>query len=393
MNARLADRVERLQPSPTLAVSTKAKAMTAAGHPVISLAAGEPDLPTPAVAIEAAMKALLDGATRYTAVKGIPELRAAIAQDSARARGHQYDAATEVVVTVGAKQALYNLFQVLLEQGEEVLLPLPSWVSYAPQVELAGGVGVAVKGCADDGFFPTVEALEQTVTAKTRAVVLTSPSNPTGLVATPEQIETVSRWAVERGLMIVSDEIYRRICFSDAPKFVSPLSIVGADHVVVVDGVSKSHCMTGWRIGWALGPAAIISAMTKIQSHQTSNPTAVSQHAALAALKHGDSHVDELVQSLETRRDIFVRRLASIQGVKALYPHGAFYVFVDVRSVLHATEDDVAFCQALLEEQAVAAVPGSAFGSPGWLRMSIAVSVDELESAADRLETFVNDRG
>ena len=392
MNARLAHRVERLLPSPTLAVSSKAKAMTAAGHPVISLAAGEPDLPTPAVAVEAAMKALLDGATRYTAVKGIPELLLAIAEDSSRARGYRHDETTEVVVTVGAKQALFNLFQVLLDDGDEVLLPQPSWVSYAPQVELAGGVAVAVEGFAEEGFFPTTEALERVVTPKTRALVLTSPSNPTGLVATPEQVEAASRWAVERGLTIVSDEIYRRIRFSDAPQIVSPLSVVGPQNVVVIDGVSKSHCMTGWRIGWALGPAPIISAMTKIQSHQTSNPAAVSQYAALAALKHADAHVEDLVQSLEARRNLFVGRLGSISGVTALQPQGAFYVFVDVRDVLEDKEDDVSFCQALLEQQSVAAVPGSAFGAPGWLRMSIAVSADDLERAADRLENFVNDR-
>ena len=392
MNARLAHRVQRLVPSPTLAVSTRAKAMTDAGYPVISLAAGEPDLPTPTVAIEAAIKALRDGETRYTPVKGIPELLNEVAHESFLARGHRHDAATEVVVTVGAKQALFNIFQVLLDDDEEVLLPQPSWVSYAPQVELAGGVGVAVEGRAEEGFFPTIEALERAVTPKTRGLVLTSPSNPTGLIATPEQVEGVSRWAVERGVMIVSDEIYRRIRFSDAPALVSPLSIVGSEHVVVIDGVSKSHCMTGWRIGWALGPAAIIGAMAKVQSHQTSNPATVSQYAALAALKHADAHVDDLVRSLEKRRNLFVPRIDSITGVTALHPQGAFYVFVDVREVLDEHEDDVAFCQALLKHQSVAVVPGSAFGSPGWLRMSIAVPTEDLEVAADRLETFVNDR-
>ena len=392
MNARLANRVARLLPSPTLAVSSKAKAMSAAGHPVISLAAGEPDLPTPTVAVEAAMKALLDGATRYTPVKGIPALCQAIADDSERARGYRHDPSREVVVTVGAKQALFNVFQVLLDQGDEVLLPLPSWVSYAPQVDLAGGVAVSVEGKPEDGFFPAIDALEAVVTDRTRALVLTSPSNPTGMVATPEQVKSASQWAAERGIMVVSDEIYRRIRFSDAPEVVSPLAFVSPEHVVVIDGVSKSHCMTGWRIGWALGPEPVISAMIKIQSHQTSNPTAVSQHAALAALRNAEEHVATLVESLEGRRDQFIDRLTQIEGLGVLRPQGAFYTFVDVGLFLAPGEDDVAFCEALLEDQAVAVVPGTAFGAPGWLRMSIAVSLEDLDVAADRLEAFVNGR-
>ncbi|MEE2834858.1 MAG: pyridoxal phosphate-dependent aminotransferase [Myxococcota bacterium] len=393
MTQHIASRAQRLQPSPTLAVSSQAKAMRAQGHPVISLAAGEPDLATPEVVIKAAQRALEAGATRYTPVKGIPKLCAAIADDSKRARQVACDPEREVIVTVGAKQALYNAFQVLLEPGDEVLLPLPSWVSYAPQVELAGGVAVPVAGRAELGFYPSIEALEQAVSDRSRLLVLTSPSNPTGLVAQPSQVEAVCHWAVSRGLTIISDEIYRRICFRDAPALLSPQTVVGTEHVVVVDGVSKSHCMTGWRIGWAVAPSSVIGAMAKLQSHQTSNAAAVAQHAAFTALLEADDHVRQLVQSLEARRDVFVPRLRSIEGLEALWPQGAFYVFADVRQALAEGEDDLAFCQGLLREQAVAAVPGSAFGAPGWLRLSLAAPQADLDAAADRIEAYLNDRG
>jgi aspartate aminotransferase len=392
MSFRLADRVARLVPSPTLAVSAKAKGMLAAGEPVISLAAGEPDLPTPSLVVEAAVQALRNGATCYTEVKGIPALRQAIAADGLRARGHRYDPDTEVLVTVGAKQALFNLFQALLNEGDEVLLPLPSWVSYAPQIELAGGCAVSVAASPEDGFFPSIESLEAARNECTRALVWASPSNPTGRVAEPEQVRAVAEWAAEHDILIISDEIYRRICFSDAPSCVSPLEFSSPQQVVIIDGVSKSHCMTGWRIGWAMGPAPLIAAMTKIQSHQTSNPTTVSQHAALAALKGCDAHVDELVASLELRRDRFCKRLAHIDGLRVLPPQGAFYVFVDLNAALLPGEDDLAFCDALLSDQAVAVVPGSAFGAPGWLRMSIALPLEDLMTAADRLQEFLEKR-
>ena len=296
------------------------------------------------------------------------------------------------MVTVGAKQALFNLFQALLDTGDEVLLPLPSWVSYGPQVELAGGVAVPVPARPEDGFFPSLESLDAACSERCRALVWTSPNNPTGRVATPAQVESVARWAVSRDILLISDEIYRRICFSDAPQWQSPLQYIDPDKAVVIDGVSKSHCMTGWRIGWAMGPAPLIAAMTKVQSHQTSNPTAVSQHASLAALLDGDAHVAALVASLETRRDQFIARLQRIEGLGVLRPQGAFYALIDISAFLLDGEDDVAFCGALLEDKAVAAVPGSAFGAPGWLRVSIAVASEDLSAAADRLETFVNGR-
>jgi aspartate aminotransferase len=375
-----------------LAVSAKAKAMLAAGEPVISLAAGEPDLPTPSLVVEAAAQALRDGATRYTPVKGIPALRQAIAVDGFRARGHRHDPEAEILVTVGAKQALFNLFQAFLNDGDEVLLPLPSWVSYAPQVELAGGRAVSVAASPEDGFFPSIESLEAARSERSRALVWTSPSNPTGRVATPEQVRAMAEWAAEHNILIISDEIYRRICFSDAPRCASPVEFAAPNQVVIIDGVSKSHCMTGWRIGWAMGPAPLIAAMTKIQSHQTSNPTTVSQHAAVVALSECDTHVDELTASLELRRDAFCERLGQIPGLSILPPQGAFYVFVDLNAVLLPDEDDLVFCDALLSDKAVAVVPGSAFGAPGWLRMSIALALEDLMSAADRLQKFLENR-
>jgi aspartate aminotransferase len=386
-------RAAAVNPSATLAISARAKALAAAGEPVISLAAGEPDFETPAHVVEAASLALRNGATRYTPVAGMVSLREAIAQDSEAARG-QPVRISEVVVTAGAKQALYNLFQVLLNPGDEVLLPSPSWVSYAPQIGLAQGRAVPVACAATDRFFPSVEALEACRTPRTKVLVLNTPSNPTGLMPTHAQLTAVTRYAAEHGLWLISDEIYRRICFSDGPGFLSPAQVDGVnlERLCIVDGVSKSHAMTGWRLGWLLAPPVVAAAAARFQSHQSSNAAAVSQHAALAALTGDQTFVGEMVQALHRRRDLLLARVAAIPGLEVHRPDGAFYAFLDVRGVLNEGEDDFGFCTALLDGERLALVPGSAFCAPGFVRLSIAASDALISAACDRIERFVAER-
>jgi aspartate aminotransferase len=386
-------RAAAVEASATLAISARAAALAAAGEPVISLAAGEPDFPTPSHVIEAATQALRDGATRYTPVAGMVSLREAIAADSKSGRGIESNAA-EVVVTAGAKQALYNVFQVLLNPGDEVLLPSPSWVSYAPQIGLADGRAVVVPCTAAERFFPSVEALEAVRTERSRVIVLNSPSNPTGLMPTHQQMAAVTLFAAQHGLWLISDEIYRRICFADGPGFLSPAQVDGVDldRLCIVDGVSKSHAMTGWRLGWLIAPKAIAAAVARLQGHQSSNAATVSQHAALAALTGDQTSVGEMVAALTRRRDLLIRRVAAIDGVNMVRPDGAFYALLDVRDLLLEGEDDFAFCAALLDQERLALVPGGAFMAPGFVRLSIAASDAQIAAGCDRIEAFVGRR-
>jgi len=387
--AKISSRLLEIKPSVTLAVTQKAGELRAKGIDVISLSAGEPDFATPAHIVAAAKQALDDGMTRYTPVAGIPALRQAVAKESAEARGVACDP-SRVVVTVGAKHALFNFFQAVLDPGDVVVVPAPYWVSYPDQVLLAGGQPVFVQTRAEDGFALRPEDLEKVIGPKTKAVVINTPSNPTGGVYTREQTEAITRFALDRGLWVLSDEIYRDLVYEGA-EHVSPLTAAGgegAERVFVVDGVSKTYAMTGWRIGWGIGDPELIGAMSKIQGQSTSNPTSLAQAGALAAVEQPSDFLEEWCAQYRRRRDVIVQGLEAIPGVTCTVPQGAFYVLPDVSHYVERLgrgASDIELATLLLEKANVATVPGSAFGAPGFIRLSYATSLEMIEKGLERL--------
>jgi len=387
--AKISSRLLEIKPSVTLAVTQKAGELRARGIDVISLSAGEPDFDTPPHIVAAAKQALDEGKTRYTPVAGIPELRRAVAEQSAGARGVACDP-SQVVVTVGAKHALFNFFQAVLDPGDVVVVPAPYWVSYPDQVLLAGGQPVFVQTRPEDGFALRPEDLEKVLGPKTKAVVINTPSNPTGGVYTREQTEAITRFALDRGLWILSDEIYRDLVYEGA-EHVSPLTVAGgegAERVFVVDGVSKTYAMTGWRIGWGIGDPELIKAMSKIQGQSTSNPTSLAQAGALAAVERPCDFLEDWRAQYLERRDAIVRGLEAIPGVTCTVPQGAFYVLPDVSHYVEKLgrgASDIELATLLLEKANVATVPGSAFGAPGFIRLSYATSLELIEKGVERL--------
>lgn len=384
---RVSSRLSRIKPSVTLAVTAKAQELRAGGVDVISFSAGEPDFPTPEHIVEAAVKALHEGATRYTPVPGTPALRKAVAAQSVDVRGVDCDPA-EVIVTVGAKHALYGFFQAILEPGDEVIIPAPYWVSYPDQVLLAGGEPVIVETVAADGWILTPDKLQAAAGPRTRVVVINSPSNPTGGVYPPGAMEAITEKARELGLWIVSDEIYRDLIYGDG-RHVSPLS-VGTDRskIFVVDGVSKTYAMTGWRIGWGIGDRDVIAAMSKIQGQSTSNPTTVAQAAALAAITSPADFLPGWKAQYVARRDAMVEGLREMESVNCMIPDGAFYVLPEVTALvrrLGSEATDVDLATYLLEEAHVATVPGSGFGVPGHIRLSYATSMEAIRIGLERM--------
>jgi aspartate aminotransferase len=379
---KIASRLSSIKPSSTLAVTQKAQELKARGVDVISFSAGEPDFDTPPHIVEAAARAMRDGMTRYTAVAGVPKLREAIAAESQRIRGVPC-AAKQVIVTTGAKHALYGFFHAILNPGDEVVIPAPYWVSYPDQVLLAGGAPVCVATSAEDDWVLTPAALERAVTPRTVAIVLNSPSNPTGGLYSRDAITAVTRRALELDLWIIADEIYRDLIY-DGFEHVSPLSAAAAkrEKVFVVDGVSKTYAMTGWRIGWGIGDPEVIAAMATIQGQETSNAASMCQAAALAAIDGPKEFLAGWREQYAKRRDAMVAGLNRIPGVKCRMPRGAFYALPDVREICarmggDATDTHVA--TYLLEQGRVATVPGSAFGAPGYVRLSYATSMGEIE--------------
>ena len=379
--SKVSSRLGVIKPSVTLAVTAKAQAMRAEGVDVVSFSAGEPDFDTPAHIVEAAVKALWDGATRYTPVAGIPVLREAVARQSAGARGGSCEA-SEVIVTVGAKHALYGFFQAVLDPGDEVVVPAPYWVSYPDQVLLAGGRPIIAETSAGDGWALTAEKLEEVAGPRTRAVVINSPSNPTGSIYSREAMAAVVGKALELGLWVVSDEIYRDLIYGDS-RHVSPLEVAeDREKIFVVDGVSKTYAMTGWRIGWGIGDPEVVAAMAKIQGQSTSNPASVAQAAALEAITSRADFLEDWRRQYVERRDVMVEGLRGMDSVECRTPDGAFYVLPDVSKLLgrlgpEATDVDLA--SYLLEEAHVATVPGSGFGAPGHIRLSYATSMKEID--------------
>ncbi|HUT78167.1 MAG TPA: pyridoxal phosphate-dependent aminotransferase [Polyangia bacterium] len=387
---QLSTRLDEIKPSPTLAVTQKAQELRARGIDVISFSAGEPDFDTPPHIREAAKAALDRGATRYTAVAGIPELREAVAKESATVRGVPCEPA-QVVITVGAKHALFGFFLAVLDPGDEVIVPAPYWVSYPDQVRFAGGKPVIVETRVEDGWVLTPDNLSRAATPRTRALVLNTPSNPTGGIYGREALAALTSRALELGLWVVADEIYRELVYDGFEHF-SPLSVVdgaGRSRIFVVDGVSKSFAMTGWRIGWGIGDPDLIKGIAKIQGQSTSNATTMAQHAALAAVTGPRDFLDGWRSEYARRRDVIVAGLERMPGVSCPKPLGAFYALPDVSALvakLGAGATDVELANHLLEEARVATVPGTAFGAPGHIRLSYATSMNAIEQGLSRME-------
>ena len=398
-HARLSARIAAIAESATLKVDAKAKALQAEGRPVISYAAGEPDFATPDHIVEAALAATRDPKNyRYTPAAGLPELREAVAAKTLRDSGLEVGAG-QVVVTNGGKQAVYQAFQVLLDEGDEVLVPTPYWTTYPEAIKLAGGRQVDVFAGADQGYLVTVEQLEAARTDRTKVLLFVSPSNPTGAVYAPEQVKAIGEWALEHGIWIVSDEIYQNLTYADdvdgvPPRAVSVVEAVPelANQTILVNGVAKTYAMTGWRLGWMVGPADVIKGAANLQSHLTSNVSNISQRAAIAALNGPQDAVEEMRRAFDRRRRTIVAELSKIEGVTVPVPQGAFYVYPDVSGLLGREWGGVTpttsleLADLMLEQAEVAAVPGEAFGPSGYLRLSYALGDGPLLEGIQRLQ-------
>ena len=391
----LAQRVLRVKPSPTLAVSARAAALRAAGEDIIGLGVGEPDFDTPDHIKQAAIRAIENGQTRYTAVDGTPELKNAIINKFKRDNGLSYQL-DEVLASSGGKQSFFNLTQALLNPGDEVIIPAPYWVSYPDMVRLADGEPVIIKAGLDQHFKITAEQLEAAISPKTRLLVLNSPSNPTGVAYNRAELQELAEVLLRHpNILVATDDMYEHILWSKDP-FVN---IVNAceelfPRTIVLNGVSKAYAMTGWRIGYAGGPRPLIQAMKKVQSQSTSNPASISQAAACEALDGDQSCIDLMVKAFKERHDFVVARLNQLQGVRCAEADGTFYSLPDFSPVikrLDAVTNDVELAEFILQKAGVALVPGSAFGAPGHLRLSFATSMDILEDALGRIEKTVSD--
>lgn len=389
---KLSKRAMQLESSVTLAAAAKAKQLKSEGYDVLSLTVGEPDFPTPENIREAAVTAIRSGeASFYTQAAGIPELRRAVVDYMKTYYGLDYGI-EETIVTDGAKFALYALFQAVLDKGDEVIIPVPYWVSYAEQVKLAEGVPVFVEGLQEADFKVTVPQLEAARTEKTVAVLLNSPSNPTGMIYTKDELRTIGEWAVEHGLLIIADDIYGRLVYNG--NTFTPMATVSREirkNTIVINGVSKTYAMTGWRIGFAIGNKEIIAAMAKITSQSTSNPTAASQYAALEALTGEQDSVELMRQAFEERLNKLYPLVVAIPGVKLTKPQGAFYLFPNMAGTMELCGYDnvTTFVNDLLEDALVATVTGAGFGAPENLRISYAADWDTLEEAVRRITAFV----
>ena len=383
-------RISQLPASPTLAISAKAKSLAAAGRDVLNLSAGEPDFNTPEFIRRAACEALERGETRYTPADGTAELKRAIIDKFKQENGLEYEA-DQVIATTGAKQALFNAAMAALDPGDEVLIPAPYWVSYPAQAQLADAEPVLIQCPAERGFKLTPEALEQAITPKSRMLVLNSPGNPSGAVYTREELQALGAVLEKHeDLLIVSDDIYEHLIYNPDKPFANIAMAVPSlrERTLVVNGVSKAYAMTGWRLGYAAGPAWLVGAMKKLQSQSTSNPATASQAGAVAALTGDQACVAEMRAAFQDRRDRFVAGINQVPGLSCTPPDGAFYAFVDCREAIAAKklENDLAFAEWLLEEPELAAVPGSAFGLEGFMRFSYACDQATLDAAVKRLE-------
>jgi len=393
MSSKLSARVQAVKPSPTLAITARAAALRAEGKDVIGLGAGEPDFDTPDHIKAAAIEAINSGKTKYTAVDGTASLKQAIIDKFKRDNGFDY-AAEQILVSVGGKQSFYNLAQAILDAGDEVIIPAPYWVSYPDMTLLADGVPVVVECGSETQFKITPEQLAASITPKTRLFVINSPSNPTGMAYSKDELAALGEVLRQHPhVLIATDDMYEHILW-DAGSFVNILNACPdlTDRTMVLNGVSKAYSMTGWRIGYAAGPESIIKAMKKIQSQSTSNPTSISQYAAEAALNGSQQCIADMMVHFKQRHDYVVDRLNKMPGVNCLSTDGTFYVFPSVTGLIDAIDgvnDDLELAEYLIEKAGVALVPGSAFGSPGFARISIATSMENLSNALDRIEKVI----
>jgi aspartate aminotransferase len=390
--ARVSARIANVSPSATLAIDAKAKSMQAAGVDVIAFGAGEPDFPTPEAIVEAAALACRDPRNHhYTPTAGLPELRAAIAAKTLRDSGYEVSA-SQVLVTNGAKQAVYEALAALLDPGDEALVPAPYWTTYPEAVRLAGGVPVAVPAGPEAGFKVSVDDLEAASTGRTKLLVFSSPCNPTGAVYPRQAVEEVGRWALDKGIFVIVDEIYEHLTYAGHEQHSMPVLVPElAERCVVLNGVAKTYAMTGWRVGWMIGPADVIEAASNLQSHLTSNVSNVSQRAALTAVSGDLSAVAGMREVFDRRRRTIHRMLAEAPGVSCFEPEGAFYAFPDLRRMLdrpirgRSASDTLELAEIVLDEALVAFVPGEAFGAPGFARFSYALSDEHLVEGVRRV--------
>jgi len=392
MSTRISARIAAISESATLAVDAKAKALKAAGRPVIGFGAGEPDFPTPDYIVEAAVEACRTPRFhKYTPAGGLPELKAAVADKTRRDSGYEVDA-SQVLITNGGKQAVYEAFAALLDPGDEVIVPTPYWTTYPESIKLAGGVPVDVVADETTGYLVSVDQLEAARTERTKVLLFVSPSNPTGAVYSREQVAEIGRWAAEHGLWVVTDEIYEHLVYGDAEFSSMPVVVPElADRTLVLNGVAKTYAMTGWRVGWLIGPKDVVKAATNLQSHATSNVANVSQAAALAAVSGDLSAVARMRSAFDRRRSAIVRLLNDIPGVVCPEPEGAFYAYPSVKELLgkeirgKRPQTSVELAALILEEAEVALVPGEAFGTPGYFRLSYALGDEDLAEGVGRV--------
>ncbi|MFC6879884.1 MULTISPECIES: pyridoxal phosphate-dependent aminotransferase [Actinomadura] len=395
---RISKRIATISESATLAVDAKAKALKAAGRPVIGFGAGEPDFPTPDYIVEAAVTAArVPRFHKYTPAGGLPELRAAVAEKTERDSGYRVEA-SQVLITNGGKQAVYEAFAALLDPGDEVIVPTPYWTTYPESIKLAGGVPVDVVADETTGYRVSVEQLEAARTERTKVLLFVSPSNPTGAVYTREQIEAIGRWADEHGLWVITDEIYEHLVYGDAEFHSMPVVVPElADRTLVLNGVAKTYAMTGWRVGWLIGPQDVVKAAANMQSHATSNVANVSQAAALSAVTGDLSAVAEMRKAFDRRRQTMVRMLNEIPGVVCPEPEGAFYAYPSVKELVgkeirgRRPQSSVELASLILEEAEVALVPGEAFGTPGYFRLSYALGDDDLVEGVSRVAKLLGE--
>ncbi|UPO75838.1 pyridoxal phosphate-dependent aminotransferase [Arthrobacter sp. Helios] len=399
-NGRISERIASIAESATLAVDAKAKALKAAGRPVIGFGAGEPDFPTPGYIVDAAVAAAKDPRFhRYSPAAGLPELKKAIAEKTLRDSGYSVDPA-QVLVTNGGKQAVYEAFATLLNPGDEVLVPSPYWTTYPEAIRLAGGVPVEVFAGPEQGYMVTVSQLDAALTDKTKVLLFVSPSNPTGAVYPAEEVAEIGMWAADHGLFVVTDEIYEHLTYDDVPftSIATRCPELG-DKVVILNGVAKTYAMTGWRVGWMIAAPDVIKAATNLQSHLSSNVSNISQMAALAAVSGPLTAVDDMKLAFDRRRRAMVEALNSIDGVNCPMPEGAFYAYADVRGLLGREfpgaagplrpQTSAELAAMILDTVEVAVVPGEAFGPSGYLRLSYALGDEDLKTGMDRLKDFL----
>ena len=384
----LTQRIRSVQPSPTLRFTSLAKQLQAQGKKVLNLAGGEPDFDTPEPIKQAAIQAIQEGFTKYTPTTGIPELKSAIASHLRKNRQLSY-LPSQIAVTCGAKQALYNLLQVLVQSGDEVLVSSPYWVSYPEMIRLAGATFIELRTDPSDGFRLSATAVEQACNSRTRCLILNSPSNPTGTVLRKEHLEEIAKVAIQKGLWIISDEIYSPLVYGVKHFSIARQSPQMYEKTILVDGVSKAYAMTGWRIGYLAGPVEIVEAAGRLQDHSTSNPTSISQKAALAAFTGDDASLKQMVAEFWRRRDFVVERLKKILKISFVKPDGAFYCFIDISASGLCSND---FAEKFLREEQVALIPGEGFGWDSHVRLSFATGMESLKEGLDRMDRFIQSR-